>query len=56
MAVKLLIALQADDTILIQISDNEKALAHVNVDRPQALAIAKDLQNLAHRIPDKPVH
>jgi hypothetical protein len=54
--VKLLVALQADDTILVQISENEKALAFVKLDRAQALDIAKQLQTLAHRIPDKPLN
>jgi hypothetical protein len=48
--VKLLIALKADDTILVQISENEKALAHIALDRVQALAIANEIKTLAERI------
>lgn len=53
MTVKLLVALEANDTILVQISQDEKALAHVNLDRPQAIDISKQLVKLAERIPDK---
>jgi hypothetical protein len=53
--VKLLVALQADDTILVQISENEKALAFVKLDRALALDIARQIQTLAHRIPEKPL-
>lgn len=53
--VKLLIALEANDTILIQISSDEKALAHINLDQRQALDVANQIQTLAQRIPDKPL-
>ena len=53
MPVKLLIALEANDTILVQISQDEKNLAHVNLDRKQALDIAAQLDVLAKRIPTK---
>ncbi len=48
--VKLLVALQADDTILVQISEDEKALAHVNLNRQQALDIAEKIKKLAELI------
>ncbi len=53
--VKLLVALQADDTILVQISEDEKALAFVRLNRDQALDIGKQIIKLAERIPDKPL-
>ena len=55
MTVKLLVALEANDTILLQISEDEKALAHVNLNRDTALGLARQLQTLAHRIPEKPI-
>ena len=54
--VKLLVALQADDTILVQISEDEVAKAHVRLDRAQAIDIGKQLLKLAERIPDKPLN
>jgi uncharacterized protein (UPF0303 family) len=50
MTVKLLVALKANDTILIQISEDEKNLAHVSLDRQQALDIAETIKKLAERI------
>jgi hypothetical protein len=51
MSVKVLVALEANDTILLQISQDEKALAHINLDRKQALDIAEQIKTLAQRIP-----
>jgi hypothetical protein len=48
---KLLVALEANDTILVQISEGEKALGHVNLNRGQALDISEQLRKLANVLP-----
>jgi hypothetical protein len=45
--IKLLIALQADKTILLQISEGNQALAHIRLNSKQAMDIAKQLTELA---------
>ena len=52
MSVTILVALQPDDRILFQISENDKALAHAILDREAALKIAADIRRLVERIPE----
>jgi hypothetical protein len=47
---KLLVALEANDTILVQISENEHAIAHVNLDAATAMEVARQLTKLAEKI------
>lgn len=50
----LMVALQPDDTIVLQISQDNKALAHVALPRDAALKVAEDIKRLAERIPAPP--
>ena len=51
--VKLLIALQADDTVLLQISQDDTALGYICLQKEDALKVADKIKLLADRIPNK---
>ena len=48
--IKLLVALQSDDKVLLQISEDDKNLAFICLEREAALAVAEQIKNLAERI------
>lgn len=50
MAVKILLGLRSDDRIILQIMENNVALAHAIFDREQALKLSTDIKSLAEKI------